>query len=120
MKKNILKIALMGLAIGSSVGGCGESRIGDAEQDSSSCSNKTSCQGKTSCTAQAGCKGTNGCTGKSDCTGSSGCKGTTGCTGKSDCTGTSNMSKNPSSDASSQMKQKREAAAKTMNVNKQK
>lgn len=109
MKKNILKIALMGLAIGSSVGGCAASNNGEngeSEKSNSSCSNKTTC------------KGINGCTGKADCTGTSGCKGKNGCTGKADCTGGSMRGGQNSN--SSEMQKKREAAANELNASKSK
>ena len=104
MKNPVLKLALMGLAVGSVMSSCTNSG------DNSSNSEKSDCK------TQSKCKGQNGCTGKSDCTGSSGCKGDNGCTGKSDCTGSSgcSSSRNERSLPSLELKAKRELAAKEL------
>lgn len=91
-KKNMLKIALMGIAIGSSMGGCQTPKAGDAENtDHSSCSGKSSCKGKSGCGTE-----------KSNCS------------GKSSCSGGNNMQGNQSSNSSSELQQKRDVAAKEM------
>ncbi len=111
-KKEVLKLALMGLAVGSTMCGCSNSKsqMGDMQNsDQGSCSGKTTCKGKS------------GCTGKSDCTGHTGCKGKSGCTGKSDCTGRSSCKGKTSakggmqSDASEALKEKREVVAEELN-----
>ncbi len=81
-----MKIALMGLAIGTAIGGCDKPKTIEGEQQGGSCSGQSGCKGKTSC------KGQNGCTGKSACTGYS-----------------------RRNQSSSELQQKREAAAKEMN-----
>ncbi|HSX38676.1 MAG TPA: hypothetical protein VLE95_07595 [Chlamydiales bacterium] len=113
MKKNILKIAVMGIAMSGLITSCTmKSKSAEPQNDNASCSGKTGCKGTPSDDAKSGCKGVSGCTGKSDCTGNTGCKGMNGCTGKSDCTGISKMESNPGSDASSERQQKRETVAK--------
>ncbi len=99
MKKEVLKLALMGLALGGAISSCQGQGTG-GKSDSSM-------------PEHSSCKGQNGCTGKADCTGSSGCKGKNGCTGKADCTGHGeNMGKNMQSGAD--QKAKRENAADKM------
>jgi hypothetical protein len=59
-KKDILKLALMGLALGCTMTSC--SSGGGPQQDdqgSSSCSGKTSCSGKQSCSGKSSCGGDN-------------------------------------------------------------
>lgn len=90
-KKNVLKIALMGIAIGSALGGCQTPKAGDAEDT-----------GRSSCSGQSSCKGKNGCgSQKSSCSGQSSCSGTS-------------MQGNQSSNSSSELQQKKEVAANEM------
>jgi hypothetical protein len=86
-KRDVLKIALMGIALGSAVCGCYGSKPTEQKQqeNGSSCSGKTSCNGKSK--------------DQSSCSGSSSC-------------GSSNGSQNSS--MSKELQQKREAAAKEL------
>lgn len=49
-KKNVLKLALMGLTIGTAVCGCSGN---SSDSDKGSCSNQSSCNGNSGCNSQS-------------------------------------------------------------------